>query len=172
MIQEILETSKLDSILEHNNPSEIHLPKLLMELCEPYQLIAAAHQISFMLDLQESTYESLKNFSMVLPAEQFRKAVSNILANVVAYTDAGKRVFVSLREHSLVVENECTPIPDEEISRLFEPFYRREFSRSHESGGNGLGLYIVDKILKSMHISYSFTAMENPKGMRFTINFY
>lgn len=69
MIQEILETSKLDSILGHNNPSEIHLLKFLMELCEPYQLIAVAYQISFTLDWQESTYESLKNFSMVLPAD-------------------------------------------------------------------------------------------------------
>lgn len=98
--------------------------------------------------------------------------MSNILANAVAYTDAGKRVSVSLREHSFVVENECTPIPEEEIPRLFEPFYRREFSRSQESGGNGLGLYIVNKILKNMHILYSFTAMENSKGMRFTINLY
>lgn len=36
--------------------------------------------------------------------------------------------------------------------------------------GNGLGLYIVDTVFKTMDISYSFCAMEEPQGMRFTIH--
>ena len=70
---------------------------------------------------------------------------------------------------SLVVENECKPIPDDEIRRLFEPFYRPDFSRSRESGGNGLGLYIVDTLLTSMDIPYSFKPMKSPPGMCFSI---
>ena len=72
-------------------------------------------------------------------------------------------------ECGLVIENECTPIPDSEIRRLFEPFYRPDFSRSRENGGNGLGLYIVDTLLASMGISYSFVPMKSPQGMCFTI---
>ena len=51
----------------------------------------------------------------------------------------------------------------------FEPFYRPDFSRSRESGGNGLGLYIVDTLLTSMDIPYSFKPMKSPPGMCFTI---
>lgn len=87
----------------------------------------------------------------------------------MAYTETGKSVSVYIDGRSLVVENECTPIPDNEIRRLFEPFYRPDFSRSSESGGNGLGLYIVDTLLTSMDISYSFVPMKFPAGMRFTI---
>ena len=36
-------------------------------------------------------------------------------------------------------------------------------------GGNGLGLYIVDTLLSSMEISYSFVPMKSPPGMRFTL---
>lgn len=68
-----------------------------------------------------------------------------------------------------MIENECTPIADSEIRRLFEPFYRPDLSRSRENGGNGLGLYIVDTLLSSMDISYSFVPMMSPPGMRFTI---
>ena len=161
MIHEILETSKLNLATEP--PKQIDVSELLAELCEPYQLIAAAHQITFSLDLPEQ-------FSAVLPVGPFSKAVSNILANAVAYTEAGKNVSVYMEGRSLVVENECKPILDDEIRRLFEPFYRPDFSRSRESGGNGLGLYIVDTLLTSMDIPYSFKPMKSPTGMCFTIH--
>lgn len=160
MIHEILETSKLNTVTE---PAKaVDVSDLVAELCEPYQLIAAAHQISFSIDLPEQ-------FPVTLPTGPFSKAVSNVLANAVAYTAPGKAVFVYMDGRSLVIENECEPIPDSEIRRLFEPFYRPDFSRSRESGGNGLGLYIVDTLLTSMNISYAFAPMKSPAGMRFTI---
>ncbi len=160
MIHEILETSKLNLTAEP--PKQIEVTELLTELCEPYQLIAAAHQITFSLDLPEQ-------FPAVLSVGPFSKAVSNVLANAVAYTEAGKTVSVYVDENQLIIENECVPIPDDEIRRLFEPFYRPDFSRSRESGGNGLGLYIVDTLLTSMNIPYSFAPTKSPPGMCFTI---
>ena len=160
MIHEILETSKLSAITEP--PKSVDVSDLLAELCEPYQMIAAAHQISFSLDVPEK-------LPALLPVGPFSKAISNVLANALAYTDRGKSVSVYMDGRSIVIENECTPIPDNEIHRLFEPFYRPDFSRSRESGGNGLGLYIVDTLLTSMDISYSFVPMKSPPGMRFTL---
>ena len=160
MIHEILETSKLNVTVEP--PKPVDMTDLLAELCEPYQLIAAAHQIHFSLDLP-------RQFTAIIPVGLFRKAVSNVLANAVAYAEAGKTVSVYIDGRSLVIENECAPIPDSEIRRLFEPFYRSDFSRSRDNGGNGLGLYIVDTLLTSMNIPYSFAPMKSPPGMCFTI---
>ena len=160
MIHEILETSNLSTITEQ--PKSVDVSDLLAKLCEPYQLIAAAHQITFSLDSPEK-------FLASLPVGPFSKVVSNVLSNAVAYTEAGKTVSVYMDGRSLVIENECTPISDSEIRRLFEPLYRPDFSRSRESGGNGLGLYIVDTLLTSMSISYSFVPMKSPQGMCFTI---
>ena len=106
---------------------------------------------------------------MTLPIRSFSKAVSNVLANAVAYTETGKAVTVFMDGRSLMIENECVPITSNEIPRLFEPFYRPDFSRDRESGGNGLGLYIVDTLLTSMNIFYSFAPMKSPPGMCFTI---
>ena len=160
MIHEILETSKLDLTAEP--PKQIDMSELLAELCEPYQLIAAAHQITFSLDLPEQ-------FPTVLPVGPFSKAVSNVLANAVAYTEIGKTISVYMDKNHLIIENGCIPIPDDEIRRLFEPFYRPDLSRSRESGGNGLGLYIVDTLLTAMNIPYSFAPMKSSQGMCFTI---
>lgn len=161
MVHEILETSKLNTTDEPAKP--IDIAELMAELCAPYQIIAAAHQITFFLDLPEQ-------FPATLPAGRFSKAVSNILANAVAYTEAGKSVSVYMDKNCLIIKNECDPIPDREIRRLFEPFYRPDFSRSRENGGNGLGLYIVDTLLTSMNIFYAFAPMKSPPGMRFTIH--
>lgn len=162
MIHEILETSKLSVSTKNAALTEINVSELLASLCEPYQLIAATHGVQFRLKIDDAV-------SVKLPIHEFSKALSNILGNAVGYTPNGKCVSVYLRDHMIVVENECTPISKEELPHLFEPFYRPDFSRSRETGGNGLGLYIVATIFRALNVPYSFTPMEQPQGMRFTI---
>lgn len=162
MIHEILETSKLSVSTKNAALTEINVSELLASLCEPYQLIAATHGVQFRLKIDDAV-------SVELPIHEFSKALSNILGNAVDYTPNGKCVSVYLRDHMIVVENECTPISKEELPYLFEPFYRPDFSRSRETGGNGLGLYIVATIFRALNVPYSFTPMEQPQGMRFTI---
>lgn len=162
MIHEILETSKLSVSTKNAALTEINVSELLASLCEPYQLIAATHGVQFRLKIDDAV-------SVELPIHEFSKALSNILGNAVGYTPNGKCVSVYLRAHMIVVENECTPISKEELPHLFEPFYRPDFSRSRETGGNGLGLYIVATIFRALNVPYSFTPMEQPQGMRFTI---
>ena len=69
----------------------------------------------------------------------------------------------------MIIENECEPIPKEHLERIFEAFYRAEFDRNRNTGGNGLGLYIVRQILNTLDIAYSFNATE--RGMKFTMTF-
>lgn len=160
MIYDILETSKVNNDCEKSE--NIDISEITEELCEPYQIIAAAHGISFYIDM------SLQ-LNVCLPVNRFKKALSNIIANAVQYTEAGRRVSVYADKRNIIIENECEIISKEEITRLFEPFYRSEFSRNKETGGNGLGLYIVETIFKSMNISYSFEPTADLSGMRFTI---
>ena len=159
MIHEILETSKLSVSTKNAALTEINVSELLASLCEPYQLIAATHGVQFRLKIDDAV-------SVELPIHEFSKALSNILGNAVGYTPNGKCVSVYLRDHMIVVENECTPISKEELPHLFEPFYRPDFSRSRETGGNGLGLYIVATIFRALNVPYSFTPMEQPQGDR------
>lgn len=162
MIQEILEASRLGIPAEREAPVKTDLSSLLARLCEPYEQISKARGIVFKLDLPVG-------FSAELPPRRFGKAVSNILANAVAYTEAGKTVSVYFDNSALVVENECAPVPADALRHVFEPFYRPDYARNREDGGNGLGLYIVDTLLKAMELSYSFCPMEQPPGMRFVI---
>ena len=94
------------------------------------------------------------DISLHISEQLLKKAMSNILLNAVNYTEAGKQITVSISGQSLSVINECTPIPPEHLKHIFEPFYRTDYSRNHDTGGNGLGLYIVDTILKKIDRLY------------------
>ena len=98
-----------------------------------------------------------------------KKALSNIISNAVNYTDNGKNINIYFEKNSLIIENECKPIEQNHLDHIFEAFYRAEFDRNKNTGGNGLGLYIVQQILKTLNISHSFESVQN--GMKFTINF-
>ena len=163
MVREILETSKLGSPMKSEAWAETDLSLFLLPLCEPYEQIAKARGLIFRLDLSAG-------FCAVLPQRIFGKAVSNILANAVAYTKEGGTISLCFRKSDLIIENECTPIPAEALLHVFEPFYRPDYARNREDGGNGLGLYIVDTLLKEMELPYSFQPMEQPAGMRFVIS--
>ena len=99
----------------------------------------------------------------------FGRAFSNLLANAVSYTEKDHTINVYFKNKNLIIENECEPIPPEHLEHLFEPFYRPEFARDRDSGGNGLGLYIVNTIFSVLNVSYQFIPMHNQKGMRFCI---
>lgn len=80
-----------------------------------------------------------------------RKAFDNLLGNAAAYSKAGNRIIIKLWKETeaacLTIENTGAHIPDESIPKLFEAFYRADPSRNRQTGGTGLGLYIVKTIL-------------------------
>ena len=78
---------------------------------------------------------------------QLLSAVTNLLGNGVKYTDAGGSVKGRLVAHgaelAIVVEDTGIGIPQKDVNRVFERFYRVDASRGSSTGGTGLGLSIV-----------------------------
>ena len=68
-----------------------------------------------------------------------------------------------------LLENTGVHIPDSEIPKLFDAFYRVEHSRNKKTGGSGLGLYIVKTILEQHQAKYSIINTE--RGVLFSIQF-
>ncbi|MBL8294598.1 MAG: HAMP domain-containing protein [Bryobacterales bacterium] len=77
-----------------------------------------------------------------------RQALVNIIDNAIKHTPAGGVITVRVREGDarlyLDVEDTGTGIPQNELNRVFDRFYRVEEGRSRESGGAGLGLSIAE----------------------------
>jgi len=80
---------------------------------------------------------------------QLTSAIENLLENAVKYSDDGSvvRVWAGLGERAdmvaIIVEDQGIGIPDRDIRRIFERFYRVDRARARDTGGTGLGLSIV-----------------------------
>ena len=161
MVQEILDTSRLNSLNGEKELKEVDLKILIESIIEPYKIIAKSKKINMNIDYSNS-------LNINTDKSMLKKALSNIISNAVNYTDNGKNINIYFEKNSLIIENECKPIEQNHLDHIFEAFYRAEFDRNKNTGGNGLGLYIVQQILKTLNISHSFESVQN--GMKFTIN--
>jgi two-component system sensor histidine kinase SenX3 len=91
-------------------------------------------------------------------------AVSNLVENAVKYSEAGDAVAVRLfREPGrivIAVEDEGIGIPQADIDRIFERFYRVDKARGRGTGGTGLGLSIVRHIMANHGGEVNVTSQE------------
>ena len=80
-------------------------------------------------------------------AQTLKRCIGNLIDNAVKY---GKRATLVVAdtpaELTITVRDEGPGIPEDELERVFEPFYRLEDSRNRETGGSGLGLTIARNI--------------------------
>jgi two-component system sensor histidine kinase SenX3 len=91
-------------------------------------------------------------------------AASNLIDNAVKYSEAGDTVTVRLfREPGrivIAVEDEGIGIPQTDIDRIFERFYRVDKARGRGTGGTGLGLSIVRHIMANHGGEVNVTSQE------------
>lgn len=98
-----------------------------------------------------------------------KRAVRNLLDNAVKYGKSGTvEIRRLLQTIEITIDDEGPGIPQQELTRVLEPFYRLEESRSRETGGVGLGLAIAQSIVQAHGGALSLS--NRPEGgLRVTI---
>ena len=83
-------------------------------------------------------------------AQALKRCLQNLIDNALAY---GRRADITLRDEggalNIAISDDGPGIPEDDIERVFEPFYRVEGSRNRSSGGSGLGLSIARNIAQA-----------------------
>lgn len=163
----VLEASpdRLESLL-----SEI---KRLTNLVGELETITEAESDSFIPDIQDvdleeavlsaaSSFEGMfrrknielktdlgKNITVKAQKDKLLQIIINIISNALKFTDSGYVSLKTYMENGRAVfeaEDTGTGIPESDITKIFERFYRVEKSRNRNTGGAGLGLSIVKSI--------------------------
>jgi two-component system OmpR family sensor kinase len=82
-----------------------------------------------------------------------RSAIENVLRNAVRYSPQDAPVDVSVARSdsgvAILIRDRGPGVPDSDLDRIFEPFYRVAESRDRDTGGEGIGLAITAQVLKA-----------------------
>ena len=142
--EDLLRLTRLDSnILEP--PTAVDVQPVLEQVLRMMELVAKERKA----DLQYGTAE---HCTVLATRDEIHQVIYNLVDNAVKYSGSGGRVWVSLKQADgravLTVEDNGVGIPEEDIPRIFERFYRVDKARSRAAGGTGLGLSIVSDTVK------------------------
>jgi two-component system OmpR family sensor kinase len=82
-----------------------------------------------------------------------RSAIENVLRNAVRYSPQGAPVEVAVTHPAsglaILIRDGGPGVPDQDLERIFEPFYRVAESRDRDTGGEGIGLAITAQVMKA-----------------------
>ena len=165
MINNILEFSKMEKAKQEYHPVESNLSEIL------HSVIL---DMSYWLEKKEFNLitEIDRDIKVKVDPEKLYQVYSNLLSNAIKYSGDSRKIKVRLYENSssviTEVEDEGIGIEEENLTKIFEEFFRVE---RHESGnitGTGLGLTVVKEIVEA-HQGKIKVESEVGKGSKFSV---
>jgi len=166
MVQELLAISRIES------PDYVCKNEILDLTSLIKQCLTAQEDLFIQKDMK---LESSLTLNILYSGDQqlIKRVFDNLITNALAYSPPGNTILVILSETGdnieFSIENTGVQIDDNDLSKIFEAFYRTEQSRNRQTGGSGLGLYITKKALDLHKAEYHINNTGN--GVIFTIVF-
>ncbi len=168
LINDILDSSKIESGKMEIVPVEYELPALVRDLCNMISQRAHAKDLALEVSVDPALPRGLYGDDV-----RIRQVITNILTNAVKYTPAGTvwlRVGGERQEDEALlhieVEDTGIGIKQEDLPKLFEAFQRIEEGRNRNIEGTGLGMSITIQLLAMMDSKLEVSS-EYGKGSKF-----
>jgi two-component system, OmpR family, phosphate regulon sensor histidine kinase PhoR len=164
LVADIMTLSRIELGSKKVKVSPMQIRELLRASVDAFQPLAGKKGIHIQLDTPAA------ELSVLCDSEAVEQVLANILDNALKYTPEGGSVRAGARAIEDFVEiyiaDTGIGIPEPELPRLFERFYRVDKGRSREMGGTGLGLSIVKHLVHAQGGEVSVTS-EFGRGSRF-----
>ena len=148
IVQDLLTLSKIDYGKMEMNITRFSFAKAVENVYEAVALNAESHGHTLTFHCEENLPDVNGD------RERVEQVIMNIVSNAIKYTpDGGKIDIAAGRSGKNVYVRVCDNgigIPEKDLPRLYERFYRVDKARSRESGGTGLGLSIAKEILNQL----------------------
>jgi two-component system, OmpR family, sensor histidine kinase BaeS len=173
------ETMRLSHLLDDLSAlSEAQRPAMLLKTETVNLAEVASRQAEATADLFEQKGIAfdvdLRSCFVAGDSGRLEQVLANLLSNSLRYTEGGGSVKLAVRGdgHSAVIEVSDTGIgiPPEDMGHIFTRFWRGEKSRSRATGGAGIGLAIVDELVRAHHGTISVTSTPGA-GSTFVLTF-
>lgn len=146
LVSDLLQLSNMDFKKTVWKKEKLNINRLIREIVQKLELSFETKNQKYELNLDE------ENPSLKVDRDAIEQVLLNIISNAIKYTNENGLV---------IIETKCTDnfinisimdngigIPEEDLKRIFERFYRVEKGRSRDLGGTGLGLAIAKDIIQ------------------------
>lgn len=161
LIDMLYEYTKLRTKISDINLEQVNIYKLANEIFESQESRFKENNISFENKLDEKFMIKTDEFML-------QRILLNIIDNAIKYSK-GTLIKIYTQDTKIIIEDNGVGIPDKDLKKVFERFYRVEKSRNRQTGGLGLGLAIVKEMVEVLGGEIECINNVNNKGVSFII---
>ncbi|MGG1657934.1 two-component system histidine kinase PnpS [Brevibacillus sp. NRS-1366] len=166
MIRDILDLSKIEQKRIPLQVSRIHLQEMITSAVAIMNDQAQRKELTITLPSPQP------DIWLMTDRDCLQQIILNLLTNAIVYTPEGGAITIRTEKEDRIVKIQVMDtgigIPEKDLTRIFERFYRVDKARSRDSGGTGLGLAIVKHLVDNLHGHIRVDSIEG-KGTTFTV---
>jgi heavy metal sensor kinase len=163
MINTMLYISHTEATAQNQATEDVDVTRMVRRACELFQPVAEDKGVNLIVDIQ-------KNFMVRGVLQGLQRMLANLIDNALNYTPAAGTVTISVTRDGdygiIAVRDTGIGIAPDELPHIFRRFYRCDRSRSRP--GTGLGLTLVEAIVRSHHGGIAVASTPNA-GTTFTV---
>lgn len=166
LITDMLELAKYESGTYKMDSGSFYIDTVINRVCAKLTPDFAARQLLLHTSLIPAEVEGNER--------RIEQVIVNFLTNALFYTPEHESIFITTSEEKdtirICIENKGAHIPNEQLEKIWDRFYRGETSRHRSTGGTGLGLAISKKILEMHGVPYGVNNTSDGVMFYFQLN--
>ncbi len=148
MVKQLLTLNQLEFGNDAVVMERFDLTEMIQGVIDATSILRQQHGIALSFSQEKPIYVWADEFKV-------EEVLTNFMSNAIHHADGEKRIVISLAEGAervrVSVFNTGMQIPKEELTQIWEKFYKVDKARTREYGGSGIGLSIVKAIMDSFH---------------------
>lgn len=159
LVNDIIELTKINNDLQNLNITEFDLVELINSIINRFGIM-------------DAKFVFKNKLPIIVKADKIRieQVIYNLIINAINYTGKDKKVIINLKENDKYVHVEIKDtgkgIDEEDLKLIWKRYYKVDKKYRREKKGSGIGLSIVENILKKHKFNYGVNSIKN-KGTTF-----
>ena len=144
LINELFEITKYNSETLTIKKEKINLTLLINQVIDEFFPILKEKN-------KKINFSAEKDFFLQADSIKMARVFNNLIKNAINYSYDNSKIKIAIKEEKelvITISNQSKTLTKEELSKLFDKFYRVDYSRNTKLGGSGLGLAIAKEIIK------------------------
>lgn len=167
LVNDLLQLSKMDARDDHIMMAEVNLMNMIHHVIDRFEMSNKQENIQFKRKLPDET------IAISGDRDKLVQLMDNMISNAVKYSPEGGVITIALKREKerviISVKDEGVGIPKDNLSYVFDRFYRVDKARSRNLGGTGLGLAIAREIVE-IHGGSIWVSSDWGKGTTFSFS--